>query len=248
MLKHPLVFIFNILESQHAVFRTSLFDHLKMIFAQDQQECIFVPIRNFSNSMLNKRIESIDKKLKEIGPAHVIAVSISGLDCRIALSHCKTPMQSLFTISSPHHGSELANWASSPGKDFSILDPLTRYLGVPTEAFQEIRPEKIRKLNKSLSKTDTPIFSTSSWKLQKSLSDLVRTSGSLLQGEENTIINWNDGVFYTREMKWENHLLSFDGDHTEILGSNLKVNCAPLYRLALDNARRLELHREGKII
>ena len=108
MLKKPLVFIFNILESQHAVFRTGLHSHLKQIFDQDSQECIFLPIRNSEYSTILKRAETIDQKLRNIGSAHVIALSVSGVDCRMALSKFDTPMQSLFTISSPHNGSQLA--------------------------------------------------------------------------------------------------------------------------------------------
>ena len=162
MLKHPLVFVFNILESQHAIFRTSLFDHVRQIYAQDNQECIMFPIRNSQHSNIERRTETIDKTLRSIGPAHIVALSIAGLDCRIALSVHNTPMQSLFTISSPHHGSELAMWAFSPEKDLSLLDPITKFLGVPYEAFVEVRKSSIQKLNKTLTPTETPIYSTSS--------------------------------------------------------------------------------------
>jgi hypothetical protein len=230
MLKHPFVFIFNILESQHAVFRTSLFNHIRWIFEQDNQKCIFMPIRNSAHSTLEHRAEIIDKKLRNIGSAHIVALSVSGVDCRMALSSYSTPMESLFTISSPHNGSTLATWAYSPERDLSLLDPICKFLGIPFDAFIEMRTDRIQKINKKLPQVNTPICSTS------------------LQGKDDLLVKWNDGVFYVDEMKWGNHLLSFDGDHTEILGSNLKINCAPLYRLALDNAKRFELHQEGKVV
>lgn len=247
MLKHPFVFIFNILESQHAVFRTSLFNHIKWIFEQDNQKCIFLPIRNSAHSTLEHRAEIIDKKLRNIGSAHIVALSVSGVDCRLALSSHNTPMESLFTISSPHNGSTLATWAYSPEKNLSLLDPICKFLGIPFDAFIELRTDRIQKINKKLPKVDTPICSTSSWKHPKPSLDLLMETSELLQGKDDLLVKWNDGIFYVDEMKWGNHLLSFDGDHTEILGSNLKINCAPLYRLALDNAKRFELHQEGKV-
>jgi hypothetical protein len=247
MLKSPLVFIFNVLETHYGVYKTSLYDHIRLIFEQDRQECIFMPIRNSGMSTIDKRAEIIDKKLRKIGPAHVIALSVSGVDCRLASIVHSTPMHSLFTISSPHNGSRLATWAWSPDRDLSLLDPISKFLGLPLSGFQEVNTEKLRNINKLSASDKIPIFSTSSWKYHRHMNDLLNKTGRYLQGEENTFIKWNDGVFYTEEMKWGSHLLSFDGDHTDLVGCNLKVNCAPLYRLALDNAKRLELHEEGKI-
>ena len=247
MLKNPLVFIFNILESQHAIYRTSLYDHLRLIFEQDRQECIFLPIRNSKHSDLAGRAKMIDSKLRQIGSAHIIALSVSGVDCRMALHAHDTPMQSLFTISSPHNGSSLAKWAYSPEKNMEILDPIVKFLGIPFEAFQELRTDKISKINRSMPVHSTPISSTTSRKTHESMCDLLKPTGKRLQGEDEMVLQWNDGVFYVNEMKWGSHLISFEGDHTEIVGSSLNVNCAPLFRLAMDNARRHELHREDRI-
>lgn len=249
MPKYPLVFLYNVLEDQYAVFRSGLIDHLRLIFEQDEKKCLFLPIRNSKFSHMESRVEKIDKELRKIGPAHVIAVSVAGVDCRIAAAYKDTPMKTLFTVSSPHWGSALADYGLTENKAVYVLDPIMKLIGIPYFAFTELETRKMRSLNKLYPNSKVPIFSTSSWRLKKDCSDLlIRTSKILHDDDFDVIHKWNDGVFYTNEMKWTDHLLSFDGDHSHIFGCNLKVNCAPIYRLAIDNAKRFENHEEGKIV
>ena len=57
-----------------------------------------------------------------------------------------------------------------------------------------------------------------------------------------------DGTFFTWETEWSNHLATFDMDHTELIGSNLNNNCAPIYRLVLDNLERHERIKANLVV
>jgi hypothetical protein len=248
MLKYPLVFVFNILEDQFSAFGTRLFDHFRLIFEQEGQKCILFPVRNSKYTHIERRAEQIDKKLRSVGPAHVIGLSVSGVDCRIAAAYLSTPMKSLFTVSSPHHGSFFADCASTTEKKFEFIDPVLKLLGLPYFGLAELQTEKMKNLNRIYPNDKVQIFCSSSWRLNKDTSELLlKTSRMMYGNDEESIYKWNDGIFYMSEMKWKNHLLSFDGDHSHVFGADLKVNCAPIYRLALDNAIRCEKKEEGKV-
>ena len=248
MLKYPLVFIFNILEEQFHYFRFGLHEHFQLIFEQEDRKVFFTPIRNSNFSHIERRVEMIDKKLRKIGPAHVIALSVAGVDCRFASAYKSTPMKTLFTISSPHHGSCFADYMTSTDKKMNFIDPILKLVGLPYYGLAELQTEKLKSLNKIYPKSLVEVESTSSWRLNKDTSELMYPSSKILSGsDENAIYKWNDGLFYLNEMKWGNHLLSVDGDHSHVHGSDLKVNCAPAIRLAIDNAIRSERMEEGKV-
>jgi hypothetical protein len=247
MLKYPLVFLYNVLEDQYAVYRSGLFDHLKLIFEQEDKKCLFLPIRNSKFSHMEGRVEKIDRELRKIGPAHIIALSVAGVDCRLASSLKDTPMKTLFTVSSPHRGSFMADYALTNGKEIHNIDPIFKLIGIPYYAFTELETGKMRSLNKAYPSSRVPVYSTSSWRLKKDCSDLLKRTSQIMQHDQEVVHKWNDGLFYVNEMKWGDHLLSFDGDHSHVFGSSLKVNCGPIYRLAIDNAIRFERHEEGKV-
>ena len=159
-----------------------------------------------------------------------------------------TRLCSPYSLLVPH--TTAAVWPHGPiprKKKHGSARPLVKFLEIPFEAFQELCTDRICKISKSIPVHPTPIYSTSSRKTHESMCNLLKHTVEKPQGEDEMVLHWNDGVFYVNEIKWGSHLISFEGDYTEIMGVSLNVNCAPLFRLAMENARRHELHREDRI-
>jgi hypothetical protein len=111
MSKNPIIFVFNMRRSVFEQFGLTHFSHISEKF-----NIKLLPIINNLNDGIENRASQINKKLPFIldflkqDKAHIIGYSLSGVDCRFALSnlgldkHCHT----LTTISSPHLGSKCA--------------------------------------------------------------------------------------------------------------------------------------------
>ncbi|CAG9326978.1 unnamed protein product [Blepharisma stoltei] len=241
MLKSPLVFVFNILESQHSLYRTILYDHIKDIFAQDNQPIIFLPVRNPATTNLVQRAGYIHSRLSDLKKPHVVAFSVAGLDCRHAMCKFGTKIESLTTISSPHHGSRFSDWTHTPQYEEGRVDPVVRFLGITKRALDEIDTKSIRRLNASLPpRDDVKQYSISSWRPSQTMTFALSDLGKKLEDYVPFHKRTCDGVFFSYEAEWGDHLATFDMDHTELIGSNLINNCAPVYRLVLDNLVRHE--------
>lgn len=249
MLRNPLVFVFNILETQHALFQTALFDHIKDIFNQDNQQCIFLPVRNPQTTNLNKRADYIHTRLSQFRNPHVVGLSVAGLDCRHAICKLGTKVESLTTISSPNHGSIFADLLHVEQGLNHFSKPVARILGITERALDEITPSMVGRLNKSLPpREDVKQYSISSWKSPEIMTHALYELGTFLELKVKFDKKTSDGVFFSFEMEWGDHLATFDMDHTEIMGSNLKNNCAPVYRLVLDNLLRHERIKANLVV
>ncbi len=112
MSKSPIIFVFNMRRSVFEQFGLVHFRHIS-----DKFNIRLLPIVNNLNDGIEQRAIQINKKLPLIlnylqqDKAHLVGYSLSGVDCRFALSklgldkHCNT----LTTISSPHLGSKCAS-------------------------------------------------------------------------------------------------------------------------------------------
>ena len=238
MLKKPFVFAYNILESKFLVFGNSLLPHIAQIFAEEGCEFVFLPIRNGAYSDLALRISQVQKGLAAIGDCHLVGYSVAGLDCRLALNSLKSPISSLTTIASPHRGSHLAYWANTQDCQMAVLEPILNSLGLPLSAFKELTPRRLKQLNKGAAAA-CPTFSIAAWKDPTDVNPLYQASGQMLQQELDYERSLNDGVFTVDECLWGQHLLTFDADHGELVGTNLHNPCGPVYRLVTDNVKHV---------
>jgi len=248
MLKRPVVLVVNMLESHYSKFKHTLYSPVMSIFEADNQPVHFLPIRNASDSSLAQRIDYLDRELRKHQEPHVVGISIAGLDCRLSMDLLSTPVTSLTTVSSPHKGSSLADFASTPSCSSDTIQPILRYLGVPLEAFLEISLRNLKSINANISSNQEKVFSISSWKDVGEAHEMFKETIGFIDERNPHYKAYNDGVFTEWETQWGTHLLSFDMDHTEIVGSDLHNNCAFIYRLVLDNIRMLEKVAEGKIL
>lgn len=231
MLSKPFVFVYNILESKFQVFGNSLLSHIPKLFTEEGCECQLLPIRNGAFSDFASRREQIVSALRLLGDCHLIGFSTAGVDCRLALNELKA--SSLTTISSPHNGSRLAIWAASNESILSVIEPITQYLGLPLEAFLEYSPKHLRKIDQNRA-TEEGVYSITAWKEYEESGMLLQESNRILQ-ELTDYLDMNDGVFTVKDCEYAEHLMSFDADHAELVGSNLNNPIGPIFRLVIDN-------------
>lgn len=231
MLRKPFVFVYNILEPKFQVFGNSLLSHIPKLFTEEGYECRLLPIRNGTFSDFTSRRAQIVSALRLVGDCHLIGFSTAGVDCRLALNEVEA--LSLTTICSPHNGSRLATWAASDDSVLSVIEPITQYLGLPLEAFLEYSPYHLRKMNENRASEEN-VYSITAWKECEETGLLLQESNRILQ-EISDYLEANDGVFTVSDCDSGEHLMSFDADHTELVGSNLNNPIGPIFRLVIDN-------------
>ena len=247
-LRHPLVFLYNVQARIHQVFRFRLVQHVQQILAQEGLQLHFLPLRNTASTTLLSRAQTIATALRSYpAPPHVIAFSLAGVEARVAIGALKAPAFSLTTISSPINGCLLGDWANSHARSMNELGPLLNFLGMPLSCFQEYSSPHLHSLKSELGELPVPEYSISSKCHQREMCGLVQFGWDVITSSTTAPDTSNDGVVAVKEAQHGTHLLSFEMDHTELLGSNPHNNCALVYRLAADAARLAEGHRFAKI-
>ena len=247
-LRHPLVLAYNVQARMHQIFRFRLVEHVKQILAQEGIQLHFLPLRNTPTTTLLTRAQTITTALSAYpSPPHLIAFSLAGVEARIAIGSLKAPASSLTTISSPINGCLLGDWANTHARTMNQLQPLLSFLGMHLPCFQEYSTPRLQSLRSELGVLPVPEYSISSKCAEREMCGLVQFGHDVITSSTTAPDTSNDGVIAVKEARHGTHLTTFEMDHTELMGSNQKNNCALVYRLAADAARLAEGHHFAKV-
>lgn len=103
-----------------------------------------MPIINYPSTTLAERGERIAEMASKLGRrTHLVALSVSGVDANLAVGHLGLKLKSLTTISSPHNGSRLAEWAGSESMLYHKLGGLLPSVQVSAGSFAEMAPDNL---------------------------------------------------------------------------------------------------------
>jgi hypothetical protein len=127
-----------------------------------------------------------------------------------------------------------------------IVDPISRILGVSIQSMEELNSENIKAMNKLFQETEDSygnIFSMGSDTDLRRVSKMFQNSYTQIKDvfDEGGIDLDNDGVFTTKEMRYRNHLGTYDGDHLDMLGATDRKSYRHAYSIAVDSAKYCEL-------
>lgn len=240
-LKRPVVFLYNILPRMYSIFGNKLVWHIEQLWLQEGIHLTLLPIINNDTSTISSRAEYIHREIESKYPnSHLVAYSMAGVDAAIAISKYGTPVRSLTTISSPHKGSCLAEFAGNVNVKYEHLEPLTRLLGMSAASFREYRPDVVNSMTQELKpRQDVELFSISAAKDPAQMNSMVSWGYDILQEKLEGIEVFNDGVVAVQEAQLGTHLMSFDGDHSDLIGRDLMC-CGLVNRLIKDNLTLVE--------
>eukprot|EP00331_Platyophrya_macrostoma_P026625 CAMPEP_0176441268 /NCGR_PEP_ID=MMETSP0127-20121128/21091_1 /TAXON_ID=938130 /ORGANISM="Platyophrya macrostoma, Strain WH" /LENGTH=248 /DNA_ID=CAMNT_0017826003 /DNA_START=81 /DNA_END=827 /DNA_ORIENTATION=+ len=186
---------------------------------------IFVPDSDTTIESRTRYIENFLPELLESSnwkDCHLIAYSISGLDFRYFLhkNPKQTLIKSLFTLSSPHRGSFLADAVDVKKMKSEDVEPVIRAMGVTEASFQEFNTKNITAFNSSVVQpAEVPLFSYSAEAVRTRNNEIYQTTHQFLQ--ENVAKGFNtsnDGVFVADETKWGTYVRSLSANHAELIG------------------------------
>lgn len=145
---------------------------------------------------------------------HIIAHSMGGLDARYMVSRLdmQERVLSLTTIGTPHRGTAFADWTL---RHFGRTSkPLLNFLGVPTDAWDDLTTENCSRLNEIT--PDVPgvrYYSVAGACPLDLLSPLWRPAGELVAEREGA----NDGVVSIESAKYGEGCEVWDADHMNLV-------------------------------
>jgi hypothetical protein len=238
-MSRPVIFAVNVVEEFYTAFKGTLFKHVEALFQYEGINIHMLPIKNGLNCSLETRAEAVWKKVKEFKvKPHLVGYSVAGVDCRNAVNLLGAQAFSVTGICSPGNGSALAAWACSSSLELRHLDPVLRVLGLPLPAFQELsrwRPKKAE------DRGDVHMLSISATKDTSRMDLLHRPCAMVLESIYPDHKSYSDGVFTLEEASWGYHMLNFEAEHSEMIGSrDLNQELAPCYRAVIDNLKYIE--------
>lgn len=166
-------------------------------------------------------IEQRAKRLKDYilehspnEPVHIFAHSMGGLDARYMISRLDMgeKVLTLTTLGTPHRGTSFADWGV---KRFErIVKPLLDTIGMPYQAFYDLRQENCARFNELVKDVPTVRYA----------SVVGRHDGHLLLPEwllPYTIVKKNegenDGIVSIASATYGEHVEQWDGDHIRLV-------------------------------
>jgi len=176
---------------------------------------------------IEKRSAFLAEALKGCpGPMHLVGHSMGGIDARRYITQLggHEKVASLTTISSPHHGSILAEQV--------MTAPASPWRRIP--AIADLTHAAMRQFNEST--PDMPGVIYRSYSAARPLKDqpwLARPLGLRIAAAEGA----NDSLVSVASAQWGEHLGTLAADHFELIGSHVWLNPfrrrAPFDHLAL---------------
>lgn len=238
-MSRPVIFAVNVVEEFYTAFKGTLFKHVETLFLDEGIDIHMLPIKNGINSCLESRAETIWRKAKELNTEpHLVGFSVAGVDCRNAVNMLGAQAFSVTGICSPGNGSALAGWAATPDVSMRHLEPVLRMVGLPLAAFKEITVEKAKVAD---DREDVHMFSISATKAVAKMDLLHRPNAKMLELIYPPHKARSDGVFTLEECSWGHHLMNFEAEHSEMIGSReLGKVLGPCYRAVIDNLKYIE--------
>lgn len=149
-------------------------------------------------------------------PVHIIAHSMGGLDARFMISRLDMGdrVHSLTTIGTPHRGTAFADHGLDVANRFGVVR-LVRELGIPQEAFWDLKPERCAEFNESTPDLDSVrYFSVSGARKREELLVLLRYSWDVIHAVEGD----NDGLVSVESARWGEAHRVWECDHLNMVG------------------------------
>jgi len=164
-------------------------------------------------SRINIQAKVLAKKLTdEQGPIHIIAHSMGGLCARYYITHLSghAKVRSLTTLSTPHHGSSLADYICQSISIFRLFSGVHDLTTPALKDFNAHTPDMPQVQYRSYS-TSRPIHEIP-WYIHD-LSHIVAQH----EGD-------NDGEVSSASAQWGKHVATLHADHFEVIGQNFWFN------------------------
>ena len=148
------------------------------------------------------------------GPVHVIGHSMGGLDARYMTARLgmENRVLSLTTVATPHRGSTFADWGWH--RLSRILVPLMRLIGMPHEAFIDLRTDTCRRFNEDVPDVPGVRYFAVAGVCEK---PWLGPEWFLPSGIVNRHEGPNDGVVSVASAGWGEHTEVWAGDHLNLV-------------------------------
>ena len=177
---------------------------------------------------LEIRVKDLQKEIRKFvpnGPFHLVSHSMGGIDCRLLIARdpqLASRMLSLTTLSSPHHGSLMADWLVGQRKgpveqDRTVWETVLKYVfGNNWEGVEELTTENMEK-NFNPTVLDNPNIKYFSMSFYTEGSPFLVSPlpwvAPVILIHERLGEGPNDGVVAVERSKWGVSLGTFQGDH-----------------------------------
>jgi len=174
---------------------------------------VIVPATPWGEGIV-KRSACLNDSLRDCaGPLHLIGHSMGGLDARHFITHHAghEKVASLTTISTPHHGSFIAEHAMRP--------PYSPWRHIPAVA--DLSYAAMQDFNRDT--PDMPGIVYRSYSAARPLTEqpwMARPFGRSLSAQEGA----NDSLVSVASAQWGEHIATLKADHFELIGSNIWLN------------------------
>jgi len=145
---------------------------------------------------------------------HVIGHSMGGLDSRYMISRLgmESRVLSLTTIGTPHRGSSFADWGWF--RFARIIVPFLRWVGIPHEAFIDLRTDTCRRFNEEVPDAPGVRYYSVAGVCEK---PWLGPEWRLPYGIVNRAEGANDGVVSVASAQWGEHTDMWAGDHLNLV-------------------------------
>jgi triacylglycerol lipase len=145
-------------------------------------------------------------------PVNLIAHSMGGLDARYMITHLGMAdrVRTLTTISTPHHGSYLADWFQAHFRERVPLLYALETFGFNVDGVHDTRPEVCREFNmQTPDRPEVRYFSYGGDVQPSHLTPFLRRAWSILTPVEGP----NDGLVSVASARWGEYLGTLRADH-----------------------------------
>lgn len=145
-------------------------------------------------------------------PVNLIAHSMGGLDARYLISHLDMAdhVKTLTTVSTPHHGSYMADWFIQNFRQRVPLLVALEAMGISVDGFRDCRPAICHNFNlNTLNAPQVRYFSYAGEVPLGKVTPMLRRAWDLLTPIEGP----NDGLVSVQSARWGEYLGAIHADH-----------------------------------
>ena len=148
------------------------------------------------------------------GPVHVVGHSMGGLDARYMVSRLgmESRVLSVTTVGTPHRGSAFADWGVS--RFARLVEPLLRFLFIPSEAFRDLTTDRCRRFNEDVPDAPGVRYFSVAGRCER---DWVGLEWLLPYRVVERAEGPNDGVVSVASATWGEHTEVWPGDHLNLV-------------------------------